>query len=294
MKRLALLLSLLLSFSVLSAQVYRSNLLGQKLSKLGSVPAKGYALEETEDGCVLYLDGAKIRLTERTVAGNTTEETETDLLTGNKAIRTYADGLLMSETDYSGNLTSYVYMDGRLAFSSVTAADGSIVMTFFLRSADDGTLLAVREGESLRFVNDSYIFQDNDLLQQLASDLVVSGDHEVLEDGNIRYEDNGTVYIYSPSGKLLSRELDGAVSEYFYNNGKLDRIETTDGSTRSIEKYDNGRAVLLTVYENGVLASITQYRTQGSIQTLYRDGRKVATVYYRQDNRTVDRIEYNQ
>ena len=294
MRKIVLLLSLLLSMSVLSAQVYRSNLLGQKLYALPSVPEQGYALEETEDGSVLYRDGAKVRLTERAIAGNTVEETETDVLTGKKAVRIYTDGLLTSETDYAGNETSYVYEDGRLAFSSVTSADGTIVITFFLRSADDGALLAVREGQTLRFVNDSYIFQDDDLLQQLASDLVVSGDHEVLENGNILYEDNGTVYLYSPSGKLLSKEENGAVSEYFYNNGRLDRIETADGNTRSIEKYENGTAVLLTVYENGVMASTTQYRTQGNIQTLYRDGRKVATVYYRQDNRTVDRIEYNQ
>ena len=40
-------------------------------------------------------------------------------------------------------------------------------------------------------------------------------------------------------------------------------------------------------------ASRTEYRTEGNIQVLYKNGRKVATVYYRQDNRTVDRIEYD-
>ena len=294
MRKTVLLISLLLSMSLLSAQVYRSNLLGQKLYTLGSIPQNGYALEETGDSSILYLDGKMVRVTERVISGNTTVETETDISTGKRAIRTYTDGLLVSETDAEGNVTGYAYVDGHLAFSSTTSAsDGEVHMVFFLRSAGDGALMAVREGEALRFVNDSYIFQDDNLLQQLAADLVVSTDHEILENGNIRYEENGMTYVYSPSGKLLTKEQNGAVSEYFYADNKISRVETTDGNTRSVETYVDGSATGITVYENGVLASMTRYRSEGNIQTLYRDGRRIATVYYRQDNRTVDRIEYN-
>jgi len=294
MKKTALLISLLLSMSLLSAQMYRSNLLGQKLDTLGSVPTNGYALEETGDKSILYLDGRMVRVTEHLVSGNTTVETETDISTGKRSTRTYTDGLLVSETDADGNETGYAYVDGHLSFSSTTsAANGEVHVVFFLRSAGDGALMAVREGESIRFVNDSYIFQDDDLLQQLAADLVVSSDHEILENGNIKYEENGITYVYSPSGKLLTKEQNGAVSEYFYANNKISKVETTDGNMKGIEMYEDGTAVSMTVYENGVIASMTLYRTEGNIQTLYRDGRKVATVYYRQDNRTVDSIEYN-
>ena len=293
MRKIAVLIAFLLSMSVLSAQVYRSNMLGQKLYKLGDVPYNGYAVDETEDGSFLYLDGKMIRVTERIVSGNTTEETERDLATGKTTKRTYTDGLLMSETDSDGNETAYAYVEGHLAFSARTAKDGEILMTFFLRSAGDGSLLAVREGETLRFVNDSYVFQNRDLLQQITADLVVSSDYEVLENGDIRYGENGVIYTYSPSGRLLSKEENGAVSEYFYVDNKISRVETVSGSMKSIEVYEDGTAVYITVYENGVIASMTQYRVEGNIQTLYRDGRKVATVYYRQDNRTVDRIEYN-
>ncbi len=293
MKKTAVIASLLLSVSVLYAQVYRSNLLGQKLYAVSSIPSSGYALEEDGDTSVLYLDGRKVRVLKRTTSGNTTIETEIDAPTGRTATRTYTDGLLTSETGYDGRSISYAYVEGRLAFSSETAADGAVLMTFFLRSADDGVLMAVKEGDSLRFVNDSYIFQNDDLLQQLAADLVVGTDHEILEDGNIRYEENGITYTYSPSGKLLTKEENGAVSEYFYTENRLVRVETVDGNQRSVETYQDGTATGMTVYENGVIVSMTTYRKEGNIQTLYRDGRMIATVYYRQDNRTVDRIEYN-
>jgi antitoxin component YwqK of YwqJK toxin-antitoxin module len=294
MRKTAVLLALLLSMSVLSAQVYRSNVLGQKLDAIGSVPAVGYAIDETVHGSVMYLDGKIVRVTERVTTGNTTVETERDMATGKEKTRTYTDGLLVSETDADGSGTVYAYVEGHLAFSSRTAADGEVLMTFFLRSAGDGKLMAVREGESIRFVNDSYIFQNDDLLQQLAADLVVGSAYEILDNGNIRYEENGIIYTYSPSGKLLMKEENGAVSEYFYSDNKVSRVETVSGSMKSIELYEDGKAVGITVYENGVIASKTMYRAEGNIQTLYRDGRVVATVYYRQDNRTVDSIEYNQ
>lgn len=294
MRKTVVLIALLFSMSVLSAQVYRSNMLGQKLHTVGSVTADGYSLEETAGRSVLYLDGTIVRVTERVTAGNTTEETEKDLTTGKTTFRTYTDGLLVSETDADGTGTVYAYVDGHLAFSSRTSEDGEVMTTFFLRSAGDGSLMAVREGESIRFVNEAYVFQNEDLLQQLFGDLVVSSDYEILENGNIRYVENGIIYIYSPSGRLLSTEDNGAVSEYFYVNNKISRIETVNGNVKSIEMYEDGSAVGITVYEDGVIASKTLYRAEGNIQTLYRDGRKMATVYYRPDNRTVDSIEYNQ
>ena len=100
-------------------------------------------------------------------------------------------------------------------------------------------------------------------------------------------------YIYSPSGQLISTEENGVVSEYFYDGKAIDRIETVDGNLKSVENYHEGKAVERLVYEDGVLTSRTEYRAEGNIQVLYKNGRKVATVYYRPDNRTVDRIEYD-
>ena len=291
-KTLALLLSFF-ALGSLSALVYSSNLLGQKLEVLSGIPLSGYALEDNGSVSTLYLDGIPVRRTERIEGIQETTVTETDLLSGSTFTRFYSDGLLMSESGSDGSLVSYAYVEGRLAFCSSSVPGQESRVTFFLRSSGDGSLMAVKEGDVYRFISESYIFQDNELLQQVASDLVIKEDHEVLEDGRIRYEQGGIIYIYSPSGLLLSAEENGVVSEYFYDGRTIARIETVDGNLRSVENYSDGRAVERLVYEDGILTSRTEYRTEGNIQVLYKNGRKVATVYYRQDNRTVDRIEYD-
>ena len=291
-KPFVLLLSILILGS-LYAQVYSSNMLGQKLQLLGGIPSSGYALDEEGSATILYLDGVPVKRIECLESGNEVTLKETDLMSGRTAIRTYSDGLLMSESDSDGNLTSYAYVSGHLAFCSTSGPGQEVSISFFLRSSDDGSLMAVKEGDVYRFISDSYIFQDDELLQQIASDLVIKEDHEVLEDGRIRYVQNGVTYNYSPSGQLLSAEENGVVSEYFYDGKAIDRIETVDGNLRSVENYHEGKAVERLVYEDGVLTSRTEYRAEGNIQVLYKNGRKVATVYYRPDNRTVDRIEYD-
>ena len=293
MKKTLVLIMSLLSLGSLFAQIYSSNMLGQKLEPLGGIPEYGYALEEEGSVSILYLDGVPVKKTERLESGNEITVTETDLRSELTVVRSYSDGLIISESDSDGNLTSYAYVGGHLAFCSTSGPNQESSITFFLRSSEDGSLMAVKEGDVYRFISDSYVFQDNELLQQIASDLVIKDDHEILEDGRIRYVQNGVTYIYSPEGLLLSTEENGVVSEYFYDGKAIDRIETVDGNLKSVENYLNGRAVEKLVYENGVLTSSTEYRAEGNIQVLYKNGRKVATVYYRPDNRTVDRIEYN-
>ena len=61
-------LALLLSFLVLghlSAQVFSSNMLGQRLEVISAVPQSGYALEVEGPVSTLYLDGVPVRRTER-------------------------------------------------------------------------------------------------------------------------------------------------------------------------------------------------------------------------------------
>ena len=293
MKKTFVLLMSLLSLGSLFAQVYSSNMLGQKLEPLGGIPEYGYALEEDGSVSILYLDGVPVKKTERIEIGNEITVTETDLNSELTVVRSYSEGLITSESDSNGNQTSYAYVGGHLAFCSTSGPGQETRITFFLRSSEDGSLMAVKEGDVYRFISESYIYQDNELLQQVAADLVIKEDHEILEDGRIRYIHNGITYIYSPSGQLLSTEENGVVSEYFYNGKAIDRIETVDGNLKSVENYLEGKAVERLVYEEGVLTSRTEYRAEGNIQVLYKNGRKVATVYYRPDNRTVDRIEYD-
>lgn len=293
MKRTAVLILSLLTLFSANALTYTSNLLGQKIQTVPDIPKTGYGVDSTGDVDVLYLDGIAVRRTERVRSGNDVIETETEIASGRTRTKVYSNGLLTQELDSDGNVTNYGYVDGHLAFSSKGIDAQEPVITFFLRSSVDGTLMAVKEGDAVRFVSGSYVYQDEELLKQLASDIVIGEDYEVLEDGRIRYEKNGAVYIYSPSGLLTSVEQDGELSEYYYEDRKLIRIETSYGDTRSVENYRDGKAFEKLVYEGEVLASLTEYRAEGNVQYLYKDGRRIATVYYRPDNRTVDRIVYN-
>ena len=56
--------------------------------------------------------------------------------------------------------------------------------------------------------------------------------------------------------------------------------------------YSEGRESEILDYEDSNLVSRTVFTDNGKVQTLYSNGRELATVYYKSDNRTVDRIEY--
>ena len=53
-----------------------------------------------------------------------------------------------------------------------------------------------------------------------------------------------------------------------------------------------GKESEVLVYNEDELISRTEFPDTGKIQTLYSNGRELAVVYYKPDNRTVDRIEY--
>ncbi|MBO4716813.1 MAG: hypothetical protein J5599_02865, partial [Spirochaetales bacterium] len=65
MKKTLVLLMSMLTLGSLFAQVYSSNMLGQKLEALGGIPEYGYALDEEGSVSILYLDGVPVRKTER-------------------------------------------------------------------------------------------------------------------------------------------------------------------------------------------------------------------------------------
>ena len=70
-------------------------------------------------------------------------------------------------------------------------------------------------------------------------------------------------------------------------------METKDKTSRIVENYGDGTPYDRYEYENEILVSHTVFRDEGIIKTMYSKGRVVAVVYYKKDNRTVDRIEYN-
>lgn len=297
MKRTVLFLLLISSLVCLNAAVFRSNQIGQKLEAVTEVLPTGFFLVEDNGTISLYSDGI-LKWTEYT----TREEGDTVVLrtypdSSNELRKVYRDGRLVLESETDSGIrkeTSYAYIDGKLIFTSSEDNAGGKSVLSFLRSSDTGQIVGISDNGSIRFMSGTYLVQDGKLLESLVPGLVVSGEHTVLEDGNIQIsEDNGVTSIYSNDGLLLSTVSGNRQTSYMYEDNKLICTESVDGNVRETTNYENGRAKDQYYYEYGELVSHLVFKDEGNIKTLYRNGRVVAVVYYRRDNRTVDRIEYN-
>ena len=295
MKKLSVVLLILLSASFLSAQVYRSNQLYQKLDELPVIPASGYALETLGNRSVLYLDGNAVASIDESRQGTDRIIEQKDLISGVVKTRIYRDGLLIRETETTEEglrETAFTYIEGHLAFCSVLLDGETVDNIFFLRSSNNDEPVAVKDNEGLRFMSGSYMFQSGELYEILSSNLVLTGDYEILEDGDILVKLEGVTYTYSPDGLLMKVEQGTSATINEYEGLNLVRSELTDGDSRTVTIYVDGQESEILDYEDGSLVSRTTFPDTGKVQILYSNGRELATVYYKLDNRTVDRIEY--
>ena len=298
MKKTLILLFLIFSVMSLNADVFRSNQLGQKLEKTDKISGKGVYLVEEGSIRFLYVDGS-LFWTE-SVVKNSPEETMVIRKYENsdeELSRTYKDGRLVLESVTKSGVTTssrFGYSDGQLIFVSDVAEDSTTSVQSFLRSSDKKDVIGISDSGSVRFLSDKYAFQDGEVLVNLAPGLVTSGEHRILENGDILImEDVSTESIYNQRGQLLSRKKGEKLVTYLYDDDYLIRVETKDRTSRIVENYGDGKPYDKYEYENEVLVSHTVFRDEGNIKTMYSQGRVVAVVYYKKDNRTIDRIEYN-
>ena len=298
MKKTLVFLFLIFSVMTLNAEVFKSNQLGQKLEKADKVEEKGVFLVEEGYMRFLYVDGS-LFWTESTIK-NSPEETvifRTYENSDETLSRTYKEGRLIEESVTKAGVTktsSFGYSSGQLIFVSSIDLDGTSSVQSFLRSSDKKDVIGVSDSGSVRFLSDKYAFQNGEVLVNLAPGLVTSGEHRILENGDILImEDESTEAVYNQKGQLLSRKKGEKLVTYLYDGDYLIRVETKDRSSRIVENYGDGKPYDRYEYENEVLVSHTVFRDEGNIKTMYSQGRVVAVVYYKKDNRTVDRIVYN-
>lgn len=295
MKKVSLMLMLLMIASSLFAQIYRSNQLNQYLEELGFIPDKGYAIEVNGTSSVLYLDGRPVLSINESRQGTDRTIEQVDLESGDRRTMFYRNGLLIREISNiceSVQETAYVYLNCHLAFCSFIFDGATLDTIFFLRSSENDEPIAVKDNEGLRFMSSSYMFQSGELYEILASNLILTGDYEVLDSGEIRVVLEDGIYTYSSDGLLMKVEQGPAVTVNFYEGIVLVRSEMTDGEQKTVTFYVDGKESEVLVYKEDELISRTEFPDTGKIQTLYSNGRELAVVYYKPDNRTVDRIEY--
>lgn len=295
MRKLSAVLLLLIFSSLLYAQTYRSNQLLQRLEELDSIPVQGYALDVNGDESTLYLDGRAVIAIAESNQGDERIIEQKELESGNTKTLVYRDGLLVQESLSSDGITEesiYTYIRGHLAFCTVRRDGQTLDVIFFLRSADGNEPVAVKDNDGLRFMSSSYMFQSGELYQIISSDLVLTGDYKVQEGGEIVVELEDGTYTYSEDGLLLKLVQGASVTTNTYEGRQLVKSETMAGGNTKVVLYEKGSESEILDYEGSQLISRTLCRKEGNIQTLYRNGREIAVVYYNADNRTVERIEY--
>jgi len=206
----------------------------------------------------------------------------------------YENGYLIKEISVALGVkkeTSYHYINGKLVMcTTVHSNSQENEVIFFLRSPSTNELIAVKRGDSLTYVEDSFVAQ-NELIIKTESLF------ETLEDGTTVIVTENARYEYSTNG-VLSREIrEDSTIEYFYEEGKLISTKAVynDGKSK-VENYEDGIIVKTEEYDSlGVMISSILYdsdSTGGMVKTLYDNGRPIAVVYYKEDNKRIDRIEY--
>ena len=297
MRKLLSALILFSSLCCLYSTAFKSNELAQKLERIDRLSADGYVLVEESDFRKLYLDG---KIVWEEVMHHVSEDeysivrkyADSDMM----QIFEYKDGRLVHEaTSGSGseNHTYFAYNDGKLVLTTTRIDDEGTSTVSFLRTSADGQVVGVSDNGEIRFLSDDYVYQNGSVIQTVTSGLVVSGEHTVLEDGTILVKENGSDLYYSSDGRILKSVTIESTTIYNYQDNRLLSVETTSGNRRIVENYKDNRAFEQYVYINEELESHTVYNEEGNVTTLYSNGRQIAIVHYKKDNRTVDRIEYN-
>lgn len=280
-----LLLSLVLTLN--ATEIYKSNELGQKLELKNSIEQEGYFLELSDELQTIYYNGSVYCTITSNVDNNMRTVTK-NYSSGKVETYKYEDGLLRAYSNSDISII-YNYINNRLSFCIVN--DNEI---FFLRSANAGTLIAIKRNSEVDLIGQSYLYQNGEFYDIVSKNLVFTGNYETLDDGSFSFNDGEKTYHYSSLGLLLSITSESETIDYSYENDVVSSIKTTklDGSY-SISKYSNGTLISVNEYENSGLISIsTDYSNGSIIKTVYKDGRAVADIYYKDDNVTVDTIKY--
>ena len=291
MRKLTLVLLLLtLTLTLFASDIYNSNMLGQKLSKADEIGQEGYFLEVINNNQTLYYNGSVYLVINTSQEGHHKTVTKT-YASGRLETYEYENQLLVSEkvSGEKESKISYNYVNNRLAFCIVNDSE-----IFFLRSTEDGAVIAVKRGSEIELLSDSYLYQNGSIYNITSNSLVFTGEYENQEDGSFNLKEGDKTYHYSAEGLLLSLTEGDQTQEYSYEEGKLCAIKTTEADgTYKLESYKNGALLKVDQYsKEGVITSSDDYSSGKLVRTVYKDGRAVADIYYKADNVTVENIKY--
>ena len=295
MKHTAAVLIILLSVFPVFSDSFSSNELGQIVQT-----ESPYSVEINGNSLILSKEGIPLTETITVTAGNSKTVTKTNLEDNSKTITKYNKGYLESiqnlYADGTSDSTFYIYNDGVLVCTEFTSADGNRTVEYYLRNASDSSLFAVRRYENTTLIGTDYIYIDDNIYTR-SNNMVVSGNFNVDDSGNVSFERDGVTYTYGPDSLLQKEEDEQKVIYYSYTDGVIANKRTVSKSepvTVVMLEYINGSESVETTYVNYVITQRIDYITDemGMVKTVYNSGIPVARVYYRSDNKKVARVEY--
>ena len=300
MRKHIAILSMLLFLLPLNASYFESNALGQFIASKESLSGTGYEGEVNNGRTVIYLDGGVVRERVETENGYTvTEDGYTESVTLDSSGRRISD-----RVDEDGAITARVYSDDgdRLSFVAITDGDGISRIIEYI-DTPQGHLAGLAGDESGYLTPYFYVYSlDGDEVKVSLH----AGDEEaefipdpsvytIDEDGNWTgtSAEDGAERVYSPDGKLLSLTREDRTERYSYDeDGELSASDVTEGDTRTVSEYSEGRLVHSDIYIDGVIQTSRTYNEDGSMEEIrYRDGVKKSLILFDSDGLRIRRVE---
>lgn len=287
----------------LSAAVFNSNAVGQKLEEKEAFEGYSYELITGENVTEFYEDGELVWRRSDAEGSRIVEE-------GDLTVVTQYDekGRPLSEFTYAENSAiekRYEYSDDGILSQIITLKDGQIETLTIYNFSTLSLLSSVKvNGEQSYFSSSSYTFTDEGnvvIVDNYPNYQVRRGEEEVS------YDDEGNLTVISGTRETRYR-LDGQIASQIERNeegeailsieweyddeGELVRISTTRGEEREVAIYEDGKEALIEFYRAGLLVRTRCDNEDGTIREIeMRYGKPFAAITYDVDGLRVLSLE---
>ena len=296
-RTLSLILTLMVSTSLLSAEVWESNALSMRLKPAMEIPEEGYYLVVDDGTESLYLDGDLISVKKKTSKGFTvTENDETSIYTLDECGRPLSieEGSLVTRNVYS--------KDGLLLSSTITDSEGLERVSEYHWSPE-GRLMFVEDVDLSYYLpstsfhysvgDDTYSINDESpevFIERLGEE---KSTVELQEDESVKLTSpDGRERVYSKDGYLIHEVADGIIYDYIYEDGILSVSTEEKGRNLTRLLYDDGILSRKEYHVDGILTRVQTFDEDGFMtEDRYRNGKPYARVFYDRDHKTIRSIE---
>lgn len=305
MKRALAIIPLLVLIAPLPAAFFDSNALGQDLGAKDALEGEGYEGESRGGTTTIYIDGEPVRTRVDSENGYTITEDGYSL-----AVVLDSSGRRISDTENeNGRVTERVYSYDGDRLSSVAITDGSGISRIIeYIDTPEGHLAGLGGDEHSYLTPYCYVYSlDGDSVavsfhsdgsEDSSAFIPDPSVYSVDEDGNwagtaVDADGSETFRIYSPEGRLITLQSGERSESYEYgDDGDMIRSDISEGGTRTVSEYEDGRLIHDDVYIDDELRKSRTYNEDGSVEEIrYSDGARKSLILFDSDGLRIRRVE---